>query len=336
MGLDAELLRGARNAVRVCMNVGPQDRVFITSEEETDEVGQALEHEARQTGAQVAIVQLEEFGQRPMLALPEALSHRLRDFAPSVTFLAVTGKEGELALRGAFMRLVIGELGVRHAHMPNINGQIMRQGMSADYRQIHELTQRVYEIVRRARMIRVTSPNGTDVVGTFDEKMKWLAMGGLYHQPRQWGNLPEGEVFTCPADVDGVVVAEVLGDYFSPRYGVLADPVTFEVSGGRVGRVTCRRQDIEAELIAYLDSSDNGHRGGEFAIGTNTGLTALSGSMLQDEKIPGLHIAFGNPYPDMTGADWSARTHIDVIPTRCSIDVDGVPLMKDGHFTLVS
>jgi aminopeptidase len=141
-------------------------------------------------------------------------------------------------------------------------------------------------------------------------------------------------VFTCPATVDGVVVAEVLGDYFSPRYGVLAEPVRFEIAGGHAARVSCRRVEIETELIAYLDSSENGRRVGEFAIGTNTGLTVLSGLLLQDEKLPGLHIAFGNPYNDMTGADWTARTHIDVIPTRCSIEVDGVPLMRDGRFIL--
>ncbi len=334
MGLDADLLQGARNAVRVCMNVGPQDRAFIATDEETVEVGRALEQEARAAGAEVAFARLEEFGPRPMLSLPEALKQRIKEFGPSVTFLAVAAKEGELSLRGGFLHLVMGELGIRHAHMPSITARVLREGMRADYREVHRLTQQVYEIARRARTIHVTSPNGTDVVASFDRNLKWVGMGGLYHQPRQWGNLPEGEVFTCPATVEGVVVAEVLGDYFSPRYGVLADPVTFEIAGGRVGRVTSRRQDIESEVSAYLDSSENGRRVGEFAIGTNIGLTALSGVMLQDEKMPGLHVAFGSPYPDLTGADWSANTHIDVIPTRCSIDVDGEALMRDGRFVL--
>jgi len=334
MELDAELLQGARNAVRVCMNVGPQDRVFITTDEETNDVGRALEQEARAVGAPVDMVRLEEYGSRPMTQLPEALGARMVGFSPTVTFLAVAAKEGELPLRGGFSRLALRDLGVRHAHMPTITAKSMREGMCADYRQVHELTLRVYEIVRRARSIRVTSPNGTDVVAGFDEKLKWIPMGGLYHQQRQWGNLPEGEVFTCPATVDGVVVAEVLGDYFSPRYGVLAEPVRFEIAGGHAERVSCRRVEIETELIAYLDSSENGRRVGEFAIGTNAGLTVLSGLLLQDEKLPGLHIAFGNPYNDMTGADWTARTHIDVIPTRCSIEVDGVPLMRDGRFIL--
>ncbi len=210
----------------------------------------------------------------------------------------------------------------------------MREGMQADYGEVSALTSRVHAIVRGARSIRVTSPNGTDLQAGFDQGLAWIPMAGLYHQPRQWGNLPEGEVFTCPASVDGVMVAEVLGDYFSPRYGVLADPVTFEIAGGSARQVRCRRKDIESELIAYLDSAENGRRVGEFAIGTNIGLSALCGLMLQDEKIPGLHIAFGNPYPKLTGARWTSRTHIDVVATRCNIDVDGVALMRDGRFTL--
>jgi aminopeptidase len=43
---------------------------------------------------------------------------------------------------------------------------------------------------------------------------------------------------------------------------------------------------------------------GEFAIGTNIGVRDVIGNILQDEKIPGIHIAFGNPYGAHTGADW--------------------------------
>jgi aminopeptidase len=78
----------------------------------------------------------------------------------------------------------------------------------------------------------------------------------------------------------------------------------------------------------------NGNRAGEFAIGTLTSLTKLSGNLLQDEKMPGLHVAFGNPYPEFTGADWDAQIHVDVIPTSCTIEVDGREIMRDGKFTI--
>ena len=110
--------------------------------------------------------------------------------------------------------------------------------------------------------------------------------------------------------------------------------MTFHVVDGWVERVECADKAIEAEVWAYLNSDENGRRVGEFAIGTNTAITGLSGNLLQDEKIPGVHVAFGNPYPHETGADWSAKVHVDVIPTRCTIEIDGKVIMVNGEFRL--
>jgi leucyl aminopeptidase (aminopeptidase T) len=93
-------------------------------------------------------------------------------------------------------------------------------------------------------------------------------------------------------------------------------------------------QALAQEVRDYLFSSPNGNRAGEFAIGTLTSLKQLVGNLLQDEKMPGLHVAFGNPYPQFTGADWDASIHVDVIPANCTIEVDGRIIMRDGVFTL--
>ena len=49
--MDAEILQGARNAIRVCMKVKPSERVFILTDNETAALGQALEIEAKAAGA---------------------------------------------------------------------------------------------------------------------------------------------------------------------------------------------------------------------------------------------------------------------------------------------
>jgi hypothetical protein len=46
MGLDAELLEGARNTLRVCLNVQASDRVLVVTDDDTNTVGEALHHEA--------------------------------------------------------------------------------------------------------------------------------------------------------------------------------------------------------------------------------------------------------------------------------------------------
>jgi leucyl aminopeptidase (aminopeptidase T) len=334
MELDAALLSGARNAARTCMNVGPSDRVFILTDDETLMVAEALQQEARAAGAEVVRVRLEEFGPRPMTQLPDALAERVTSFAPTVTFLALSSQPNELALRGGFSGLARTKFNTRHAHMPTITARQMREGMLADYQQVHDLTMRVYEIVRHAKTIRVTSTDGTGLVARFDESLKWTPCHGLYHEQGSGGNLPEGEVFTSPTAVEGVFVTRVLGDYFSGKYGVLDHPVRFEISDSHIVRVTSGQPGLAAEVEAYMDSTENGRRIGEFAIGTNTAVTQLCGSMLQDEKITGVHIAFGSPLGHSTGATWNSNIHVDIVCPGCSIEVDGKPLMEQGRFVL--
>jgi leucyl aminopeptidase (aminopeptidase T) len=55
---------------------------------------------------------------------------------------------------------------------------------------------------------------------------------------------------------------------------------------------------------------------------------------LQDEKFPGVHIAFGNPYGFHTGAKWYSSTHIDVVGTHFDIWVDGQQIMQKGEFLI--
>ena len=334
MTIDNAVREGVRNAVRVCMNVQAQDRVFVLTDDETLGIGQALADEAAATGAAVEMRRLGEYASRPITTMPEGLVPDIEAFGPTASFFAAGSQKGEVAFRmklGAYLRQV---LKVRHGHMPTITPRLMREGMRADYRQVHALTMQMYERVKQAKAISVTSPKGTDLTARFSPDLKWIPCHGLYHEQGQWGNLPEGEVFTCPATAEGIIVADVLGDYFSPKYGVLEHPMTFHVVDGWVERVEHADKAIESEVWAYLNSDENGRRVGEFAIGTNTAVTELTGNLLQDEKIPGVHVAFGNPYPHETGADWSAKVHVDVIPTRCTIEVDGEVIMVDGKFRL--
>ncbi len=330
--IDPTIIPGARVAVRTCMNVGPQDRVLILGDRVVEEIGQALAQEARATGAHTTLLLVEDFGGRPMLSAPSALLEAIRNFNPTVTFLAASSQPGEVAFRMAVGALLRQELNVRHAHMPGITKQLMREGMNVDYQLIHDITFRVYDIARQARSIHVTTPSGTDLSATFSPDLAWIPSHGLYHQQGDWGNLPEGETFTCPADVNGVIVADILGDYFSEKYGLLDTPLIVTIEKGVVTDVSSDNQALVAEFVAYLDSDPNGRRVGEFALGTNIALTHLVGNLLQDEKFPGVHVAFGNPYAHRTGANWVAKTHVDVIPTHCTIEVDGRRIMTDGMY----
>lgn len=330
---ESSLQKGARNAVITCMQVKPQDRVFIITDVEKRRIGEALLSESQRIGAETRLVLLEDYGRRPFSDLPGALKASIISFNPTVTFFAADGQPGEIKFRMPLLALFTQEVKSRHGHMIGIDERLMQEGMAGDYNEIARITQKVYDRVKGARTIRVLSKKGTDVTASFSESLRWKPCTGIYSEQGQWGNLPEGEVFTSPACVDGILVVDVIGDFFSKKYGVLAKPVTFKIANSFVTEIACENEELQKELSDYLFGTENGNRAGEFAIGTNTALTHLTGNLLQDEKIPGVHIAFGDPYPRETGADWEANVHVDVIPTDCDIWVDGVQIMANGEFS---
>ena len=56
--------------------------------------------------------------------------------------------------------------------------------------------------VRQARTIRATTPAGTDITADLNPAYRWIKTSGLISREK-WGNLPGGEVFTTPGNVNG-------------------------------------------------------------------------------------------------------------------------------------
>ena len=330
--IDPELLPGARNAIRVCLAVQPHERVTLITDDACLAIARALEHEIRDVGAPCTMFVLEQIAPRPLEKLPDAVAAGLEQSAVSI--FAAHAQTNELGSRMQ-MTDIVNRRRMRHAHMVNITGQIMRDGMRADYRAVDRLSSRVYDIVRRARTIRATTPAGSDIRADFDPDLRWVKTSGLI-SPEKWGNLPGGEVFTAPGNVNGTFVIDgVVGDWLCDRYGMLKDtPLTVTVRDGRLVEAHSDNRELREDFWRYTHTDDNSDRVGEFAIGTNIALAALIGNILQDEKFPGVHIAFGNPYGAHTGARWWSATHIDVVGTEFDIWVDDEKIMEAGKFLL--
>jgi leucyl aminopeptidase (aminopeptidase T) len=226
---------------------------------------------------------------------------------------------------------------MRHAHMVNINRQIMLEGMRADFHKVDRLSARVMGLVTKARQVRARSAAGTDLVADLNPAYRWVKTSGLI-SPEKWGNLPGGEVFTSPGEVNGTFVIDgVVGDYLCDRFGLLRDrPLTVRIKGNRLTEAHSEHRELEDAFWRYTHTDENSDRVGEFAIGTNIELTDVIGHILQDEKFPGVHIAFGNPYGAHTGADWFSSTHIDVVGTHFDIWVDDEQIMRDGKFLIAA
>ena len=329
---DPQLTPGAQNAVRVCLRVRPDEKVTVITDEASLEIAAALVHELEELGCAYKPWVLEDIALRPLTDFPQPIAE---DLATSqVSIFAVQAQTNELRSR-IQMTDIVNRHKIRHAHMVNINRQIMLEGMRADFLKVDRLSAKVVERVRSAKQIRAKTPSGTDLTADLNPNYKWIKTSGII-STEKWGNLPGGEIFTTPGEVNGTFVIDgVVGDYLCAKFGDLkATPLTVKLKGNRITEARSANAELERDFWAYTHTDENSDRVGEFAIGTNIELKDVIGQILQDEKYPGVHIAFGNPYGAHTGADWYSCTHIDVVGRNFDIWVDQEQIMRNGQFLI--
>jgi leucyl aminopeptidase (aminopeptidase T) len=327
-----DLAPGARNAVEVCLAITKADCVALIADEASTQVAASLAEALDIAGAHWVGVLIERVAARPMRGAPPAVLEALEQ--ADVGILCAQPCEGELAARMEIVAMVE-RRAIRYAHMIGVTPEMMRQGMRADYRLVDALSQRLCDRMRQASRLRVETPAGTSFSASFDRSLSWVKTSGLI-STRYWSNLPAGEVFTTPATVDGTFVCDgTAGDYFGPKYGDLrTTPLTLELSEGRLKSARCGRRELEREFWAYCHTDEHSDRVGELAFGTNIALESMIGVLLQDEKLPGVHLAFGDPYGSQTGANWKSRTHIDVLTRDCDVWIDEDQVIAAGHYLM--
>ncbi len=331
---DRALAPGARNAVVSCLRIQRNEKVTLITDHACLEIGSALSRELEEHGLEYHPWILEELAPRPLADMPRPVLDDL-EWA-DVSIFAVKAQTNELRTRMQ-MTDVVNRRKIRHAHMVNIDRRIMLEGMRANFSEVDRISTQVWQMASTAREIRAVNPAGTDIVGRFSPQLKWIKTSGII-SPNKWGNLPGGETFTTPECVDGTFVIDgVVGDYLCEKYGDLREtPLTIDVRGNRLREAHSANKELESEFWRYCHTDENSDRVGEFAIGTNIGVRDVIGNILQDEKIPGIHVAFGNPYGAHTGADWYSGTHIDVVGRKFDVWIDGRQIMRSGVFLLDS
>ncbi len=146
-------------------------------------------------------------------------------------------------------------------------------------------------------------------------------------------NMPSGEVFTGP--VEDSVEGHVTFSYPAIHQGREVTGVQLWFEEGKVVKASAEKN--EEFLLKTLDTDEGSRYLGEFAIGTNEGITRFTSQILFDEKINGsFHVAVGAGYPE-TGSKNESAIHWDMI---CNLRdggeiwVDGELLYENGKFVI--
>src|SRR5205085_5685507 len=168
--IDAELVPGARNAIRVCLQLKPEERITIITDEATRDIAAALQAEVEEVGSDHAVFLLENYDTRPLRNMPSVI---LEDLAQSqVSIFCAQSQRGELGSRMQ-MSDIVNKNRIRHGHMVNISRQIMLEGMRADFNAVDRLSQTLVERARRAQRITCRTSAGTDFSAEFSPRLKW-------------------------------------------------------------------------------------------------------------------------------------------------------------------
>jgi aminopeptidase len=122
-------------------------------------------------------------------------------------------------------------------------------------------------------------------------------------------NMPDGEIFTGP--IEDSVEGHVRFSYPTVYQGRKLEGVHLWFDKGRVARASADKG--EEFLLKTIDTDEGARYVGEFAIGTNKGITRATGNTLFDEKINGsFHMALGAGMPE-TGSVNESAIHWDMV-----------------------
>ena len=328
IAFDPQLLAGARNAMRTCLGVtaGQEVTLIVDADPQQAELGAALLAATKEITPNVRAYLLVAEHAR-VESLVKRLLERLSESDASVLVSGLGSLPVDLRRR----IIDVGGPRRRHAHLLGLTTATFAQGMRADYEEVARLGERLLERLVRAKELSVTTSTGTDLRVRVDPSMRWHHESGLLRSPG-WLNLPSGEITTTPGDVEGVCVPD--GGVWSVTEGALprALRLRLELRGSRVVAVSGRDEEARARFVEMIDGDANGRRVGQFGFGTNIAVLAPVGSLLQDQRMPGVHLQLGEPHGTLTGAAWRSSVEVPMVVRRPDVWIDGEPVMVRGKY----
>lgn len=334
MSQQEKLKKVMKEIATNCLCVKHGEKVIIVTDEAYWKIAAVLRTECASITDNVYFFILEDFIPRPAKYVPEPILKALS--IADVSVLWVGAHEGELiTFRSPYLSVVNNSPKLRHAHVLGIDTEIICEAFSKNIARVQQLSHSVYNILHTAHKVHVTTDAGSDFEARFSPVYRWIEEGGVL-KPEHWDNLPSGEVYTYPASLNGTIIANgVLGDFFCKIFGILQpeDYICIKVEDSFITETDSKNKKLLKMFRDVIAFEDNANRAGEFALGTNINLKGLKGHSLRDEKICGVHVAFGDGYAERTNCPYYCDSHLDVILRGASVTVDGRQIMKNDKFT---
>lgn len=305
-----------------CGGLVAGERVVIVADPSTAAIADAFAAAARGCGGVVAAY-----------VVPGASIHGQEP--PAEVAAAMAGGRLVIGLTRMSMahtraRLACGQAGGRYLSLPDYSWELLADpAVTADFRGRAPVVRRFADAFTAGQAVRVTSRAGTDLR---------LAIGGrggnfcpgFVSGPGDLGSPPDIEANVSPLETrsEGVIVVD--GSIPCAEIGLLHQPVTLRVAGGRIVAIDGGAPEVAQTLASLFErvGSDKAYVLAECGVGLNES-ARLTGTMLTDEGANGcVHFGFGSNAT--VGGVNDVAFHLDFVTRIPTLAVDGHVLIDEG------
>jgi leucyl aminopeptidase (aminopeptidase T) len=310
----------AERVVREYLGIKAGERFVIVVDRRTDtEIPDALAAAADVVGADSIVIRigvLSHSGAEPPAPVAAAMA------AADVVLCAASTSLYHTAAKAQAQRA-----GVRGDFNAPYRAEAWRIGaMTADFRAIRRQAERLAELWRSAREVRVTSPAGTDIRARVEgrEPKAWLT--GICLAPGEVSALPGGEVSLPP--LEGTTEGAIVWERVASDLGAIDEPVRMAVQAGRVVEIAGGAQaDRLRSIVAAIPDADNI---GEIGIGLNPA-ARISDEITESKKALGtVHLALGDSANEYGGLV-ECEVHLDGLVLAPTVLFDDRPVVVEGR-----
>lgn len=309
----------AKKALKTCLALKEKEKLLIITDSRKRDIAAAFFDEGKKLCSNVMMLNIpvgKVNGEEPPQYVAEMMKRFDVIIAPTTISITHTMAVKNARKQGRKARV---------ASLPSITAGILIRGMNSDYNLIEKRSRRINIMLKKARIVRITTAKGTDIAMQINRKAGMMFDSGFVKKKGSLANLPAGEAGFVPkhGSAEGVFVV----DASIGGIGKVDKDVRITVKKGRAVSIKGARS---AYLLKKMlkRSGKNSANIAELGIGTNDS-AIISGMVLEDEKVFGTaHIALGNSKG--LGGKTYAKCHLDCVFRKPTIHADSRMIIKEG------
>ena len=315
-----KLARTAKMVVEVAAHVAPGENVCIVTDTNKLSIAEALAKASYAVGAETVICIMtprQKHNEEPPEVVAAAMKAAQVLIMP--TTYAISHSEATRAALKAGARIMI--------HREVTEDTFTNGAITADYEEVHALTNRVADRLETASEIRMTTSLGSDI--RMSKAGQWvLRAGGLLRGELRATGLPTGEAAFSP--VEGTAEGTIVVDHAIDNIGLLSESVKVTVAKGRIVRIEGGKE--ASRLEEFVRNNKNGDNVAELAIGTNP-CSRMLGNVAEDKVLRGcVHIGIGSNL--LLKGNVVSPIHFDLVVLKPTVSLDGEEIVREGELLI--